>query len=548
LSENVIEYVLRRLKDIGIDAVFGVPGDFAFPVQDAIVGDHDLEWVGCCNELNAGYAADGYARLRGAAALSTTYGVGELSAINAIAGSYAENLPVFHLTGMPAMPVQEAHSLVHHTLGNGAFDLFARMAEPVVCGSAIMTPQNVAYETERLIATALYRRKPVYMAFPSDLATQPVVGQAERLTPPTSDPSSLAAATDAIVDALADADTACILPGMLTARMQIRDRLRDFVDASGLPFATMFADKSVLDEQHPAYIGMYDGKLMDEQIREFVESCDQVVRVGTMMTDFNSGAFTANLARQRTIDIGPNSTRVGAKNFTSVEMADLLKELAGRIGARSISAAPSAPRLGLVVGDRDEPITAAALYPRWERFFESGDTIFAETGTASMGLAFSRLPAGATFHNQTLWGSIGWATPAAFGAAVADPRRRVILVTGEGSHQLTAQEICQFARRDLHPIVFVLNNNGYLIERLLCVDPDIAYNDVASWNYTALPSALGCQGWFTARVSTCGELDDAMAEAGRHHSGVYIEVVTDTYAAPPLAQRLGESLDSLYGS
>jgi indolepyruvate decarboxylase len=94
----------------------------------------------------------------------------------------------------------------------------------------------------------------------------------------------------------------------------------------------------------------------------------------------------------------------------------------------------------------------------------------------------------------------------------------------------------------------VLNNNGYLIERLLCVDPDIAYNDVASWNYTALPSALGCQGWFTARVSTCGELDDAMAEAGRHHSGVYIEVVTDTYAAPPLAQRLGDSLDSLYGS
>jgi indolepyruvate decarboxylase len=548
LPDNVIGYVLRRLKEIGIDAVFGVPGDFAFPVQDAIVGDRQLEWIGCCNELNAGYAADGYARIRGAGALSTTYGVGELSAINAIAGSYAENLPVFHLTGMPAMPVQEAHALVHHTLGNGAFDLFARMAEPVVCGSAIMTPQNVAYETERLIATALYRRKPVYMAFPSDLATQPVVGQAARLTPPSSDPANLSAVTEAILDALAHSGTACILPGMLTARMQIRNRLHDFVEASGLPFATMFADKSVLDEQHPQYIGMYDGKLMDERVREFVESCDRVVRIGTMMTDFNSGAFTANLAQDRIIDIGLNSTRVGARHFTSVEMADLLQELADRIVARSISTAPLMPPLGLVTGDRDEPITTSALYPRWERFFEAGDTIFAETGTASMGLAFSHLPAGATFHNQTLWGSIGWATPAAFGAAVADPRRRVVLITGEGSHQLTAQEISQFARRDLHPIVFVLNNNGYLIERLLCVDPDIAYNDVAPWNYTALPHALGCQDWFTARVSTCGELDDAMARASRHHGGVYIEVVTDTYAAPPLAQRLGESLDSLYGS
>jgi indolepyruvate decarboxylase len=548
LPDNVIGYVLRRLKEIGIDAVFGVPGDFAFPVQDAIVGDRQLEWIGCCNELNAGYAADGYARIRGAGALSTTYGVGELSAINAIAGSYAENLPVFHLTGMPAMPVQEAHALVHHTLGNGAFDLFARMAEPVVCGSAIMTPQNVAYETERLIATALYRRKPVYMAFPSDLATQPVVGQAARLTPPSSDPANLSAVTEAILDALAHSGTACILPGMLTARMQIRNRLHDFVEASGLPFATMFADKSVLDEQHPQYIGMYDGKLMDERVREFVESCDRVVRIGTMMTDFNSGAFTANLAQDRIIDIGLNSTRVGARHFTSVEMADLLQELADRIVARSISTAPLMPPLGLVTGDRDEPITTSALYPRWERFFEAGDAIFAETGTASMGLAFSHLPAGATFHNQTLWGSIGWATPAAFGAAVADPRRRVVLITGEGSHQLTAQEISQFARRDLHPIVFVLNNNGYLIERLLCVDPDIAYNDVAPWNYTALPHALGCQDWFTARVSTCGELDDAMARASRHHGGVYIEVVTDTYAAPPLAQRLGESLDSLYGS
>ena len=548
MPETVIQHVLHRLRDIGIDAVFGVPGDFAFPVHDAIVATEGLEWIGCCNELNAGYAADGYARLRGAAALSTTYGVGELSAINAIAGSYAENLPVFHLTGMPAMPVQGARSLVHHTLGNGEFDLFHRMVQPVVCASAIMTPQNVAYETERLIAAALYHRKPVYLAFPADLATAPVLGRADVPDPPSSDSENLAGAVDAVVSALDAAQTACILPGILAVRMQLRDALADFVDASGLPFATMFADKSVIDESHPRHLGMYDGKLANDELRAFVETCDQVVRVGTAMTDFNSGAFTANLDSARTIDIGRNVTRVGSTTFPSVEMRDVLTELTRRTTFRSPGPTPTPSTMGPAAGTGDDPISAEALYPRWERFFAPGDTVVAETGTASMGLAFARLPEGATFHNQTLWGSIGWATPAAFGAAVAGPPGRVVLVTGEGSHQLTAQEISQFGRRGLKPIIFVLNNDGYLIERLLCTEPDIAYNDVAPWNYTALPHALGCRGWYTARVSTCGELDDALATARTHDGGVYVEVITDRYAAPPLAQQLHDNLATLYGS
>ena len=136
-SITVIEHVLSRLKDLGITKVFGVAGDFAFPIEDAIVGFSGIDWVGCCNELNASYAADGYARIHGIAALNTTYGVGELSAISGIAGAYAEHVPVFHLVGMPNLSAQAAHGLVHHTLGNGEFDFFHKMAEKVVCASAI---------------------------------------------------------------------------------------------------------------------------------------------------------------------------------------------------------------------------------------------------------------------------------------------------------------------------------------------------------------------------------------------------------------------------
>ena len=368
MSQTVIEHVLGRLKDIGIHDVFGVPGDFSFAVSDAVVNSPEVNWIGCCNELDAGYAADGYARIRGAGAVSTTYGVGELSALGAIAGAYAEHLPVFHLVGMPGRPTQERRALVHHTLGDGEFAFFRKMADPVVCASAIVTPQNAAYHTERLIAEALYHRRPVYMAFPADVPDQQLLSSAQPLDPPRSDPAALQAATDAIITALDGAGTACILPGLLAKRAGLQAQVQSFIDASGLPFATMFGDKTVVDEQQPTYIGMYDGRLMDEDVRAFVESCDQVVTVGTLMTDLNTGAFTARLDPAKTIDIGHHHTRVGSRAYPDVEMGDLLTELTGRIPRRNAKAPARPGSPGSAAGSGSDPITAEALYPRWASF------------------------------------------------------------------------------------------------------------------------------------------------------------------------------------
>lgn len=548
MSTTVIQHVLNRLRDIGVRHVFGVPGDYAFPVNDAISQHPDIQWIGSCNELNAGYSADGYARVHGVGAVSTTYGVGELSAINAIAGAYTDHLPVFHLVGMPKMPVQAHHSVVHHTLGNGEFDLFLKMSDAVVCASAIMTPQNVASETERLIAAAAYHRRPVYMAFPADLAEMPVVGSAQPIPAPASDPAQLDAAVRAVADMLGRAESACALPGVLAARSGLGPELQRFLDATGMPFATMMADKGVLNEEQSGYCGMYDGKLMNEGVRRFVEGSDAVVLVGALMHDFNSGAFTADLDPGRTIDIRHHHVSVDGMTYQSVEMKDLLVALTEKLPRKQWPHLEArVTRMAPAGGSGGDSITAENLYPRWEDFLKPDDILVAETGTVSMGLAFAQLPSGATFHNQTLWGSIGWATPAAVGAAVAaQDGRRVVLITGEGSHQLTAQEISQFGRYGLRPVVFVLNNHGYLIERLLCKHPDIAYNDLANWRYAELPKALGCEDWFTARVSTLAELDQAMDAAAKAGTGCYIEVMTDTYTAPPLANQLHDNIESLY--
>lgn len=547
MNNTVIEYILNRLYDLGISDIFGVAGDYAFPIEDTICNSNHLRWIGNCNELNAAYAADGYARIKGMAALSTTFGVGELSAINAIAGSYAENLPIFHLVGMPASGVQKSKRLVHHTLGNGDFDIFYQLAQRLACAHAILTPENCIAEMERLIATALKEHRPVYIGLPSDYAVMPVIENTSVTTPkkPISDKEILEKVASLIIEKLTQSNNICVLPGILSTRLGLSDNVQAFIDKTGLPYATMFMDKSILSESNAQYVGMYDGKLMTPDVREFVENSEYILGIGAMMTDFNTGSFTASIKPTQFISIMSDYVEIDSVVYGDIYMEDVLSALTKQLPYKKYHQIKAKGLSNSVLSDNGE-ITAQYLYPRLEKFFKPNDIIIAETGTSSMGLGFALLPEGAQFHNQTLWGSIGWATPASFGAALAAPEKRVILITGEGSHQLTAQEISQFVRFGLKPIILVLNNDGYLIERLLCDYPEAYYNDLAQWNYHQLPKAFGAKDWHCAKVTTIDELNKALEIAESTERASYIEIVTERYEASELAQKLKESKDSLY--
>src|SRR5437764_12285818 len=102
-AATVIDYIIQRIADEGVQHCFGVPGDYAFPVGDAVDRNPNIKWIGCWNELNASYAADGYARVRGAAMLSTTCAVGEFSAINGAMGAKAARSLVLPVVGMPSL-------------------------------------------------------------------------------------------------------------------------------------------------------------------------------------------------------------------------------------------------------------------------------------------------------------------------------------------------------------------------------------------------------------------------------------------------------------
>lgn len=525
---------------------------YAFPINDTICDDNELRWVGCCNELNAAYAAVGYARIKGMSALCTTFGVGELSAICGVAGSYAEHNLVFHIVGMPNMRTQEKHAIVHHTLGNGEFGLFMRMAAPVACARTFLTPENCIHDTERVIASGLEYHRPVYIAIPGDHVNAPVVpSPVPVIAPAKSDPRALEQAVSAIIDRISRAKTACIIPGIFVGRYGFRELTTAVVNASGLPYVTMSMDKSVLDETNPSYLGIYNGQLIYPDICEFVESCDCILAIGTIPSDFNTGGFTANLDKSCIIKIMLHDVHIGYADYNDVFMVDVLGELTKRVQKRTDVAGPRAKSFGTLAVKPGDPINADYLYSSFAKFFRPDDIIVSETGTCTFGLLPIFLPKGATFHNQTLWGAIGWATPASFGTALAAPDRRVLLITGEGSHQVTAQEVCQFYRYGLKPIIFVLNNNGYLIERMLSKKADYYYNDLVKWNYYKLPEGLGCDGWLTKKVVTCGELDNVMAELESvktgAYTGAYIEIVTPEMSAPPLMKAIHDNLQSLYG-
>jgi indolepyruvate decarboxylase len=546
-ATTVIDYIVQRIADEGVEHCFGVPGDYAFPVGDAVDRNPNIKWIGCSNELNASYAADGYARARGAAMLSTTYAVGELSAINGVMGAKAERSLVFHVVGMPSYQNQRLRKTMHHTLGDGIFDKFIDISAQAACSHAVINPDNCMIEMERVIAEARRNNQPAYIVVPSDYAQSPVTPTEVRPLTLKSNEASLKKAVAAITERIKNAKSVVALPAFTISRLGLQKEARAAIEAIGCPFATTSMEKSIIDESHPQFAGMYSGVLSAEETKKIVEGAELVLDIGGVsFNDETTMGFSTHLDPARFISIGLNDVRVGDQLFGNVRIADVLGAL-----AKLKSPAPSYKRAPVdnpsINGKPSDKITMDALYPRYAKFIQSGDNVVLESGSSSFGVPPLALPDDVQVHIQMLWGSIGWATGATFGIALADPKRKTILITGEGSHQLTANEIGNMGRFGANPIILCLNNDGYMVERALEPNPDWSYNDLAKWRYADVPHALGCTDWFTARVETLGELDAALKAARESKSGAYIEVIGGRMDMPRGLSFAHTRLKELYG-
>src|SRR6516164_5158715 len=250
-AASVADYIVDRLATEGIEHCFGVAGDYLFPICDAVDSSAKVKWVGCSNELNASYAADGYARIRGAAMLATTYGVGELSAINGVMGAKAERSLVFHVVGMPSYQNQRVHKIAHHTLGEGVFGNFVNLSASAACCHAIINPENCVVEMERVIAEARRNNQPAYIAVPSDYALSPVISAEVKPIVPRSNEAALQKSMAAIAERVKNAKSIVAFPAFTIARLGLQKQAQKAIEALGCPFVTTLMEKCIINEGHP---------------------------------------------------------------------------------------------------------------------------------------------------------------------------------------------------------------------------------------------------------------------------------------------------------
>ena len=531
---NIGDFLLRRLEEAGIRHLFGVPGDYNLELLQQLEDNSQLSWVGTCSELNASYAADGYARLNGLGALTVTNAVGALGAINGVAGSYAEHVPVICVAGSIPLRSIERGLGMHHTMADGTWDRFLGAFAQVTAAQARLTPRNAVTEIDRLILTAWREKLPVYLELPSDIAyleievpVAPLV-----LAQPPSDPERLRSCAAAIAARLSGATSPAILVDQDADRYGAAAEVTELARKMQLPVAVTGPAKAVIDETFPYYVGIYNGKASQPYTREAIEASDCLLSIAYRPIDGTSGDFTAFLPAD-TIRARGHSVDIGDDNYQAVTLKEVLRGVTDAVPpvtdrpARQV--APAAAGTHATGSDGSAKLTQAAYWEAIQGYIQPGDVLFTDNGT-SYAIFGLHLPPGCTVVASVIWGSIGYSVGALLGTLTAAPQRRHLLFVGDGSFQETAQELSTMLRHGHKPVIFLINNGGYTIERGY-LGKTAHYNDIATWAYADLPKAF-CPGT-TARsfvVKTVADLHNALSAP--NDSLIFIESIMDPHDAP----------------
>ncbi|EAQ0813203.1 alpha-keto acid decarboxylase family protein [Salmonella enterica] len=544
---TVADYLLDRLAGCGIGHLFGVPGDYNLQFLDHVIDHPTLRWVGCANELNAAYAADGYARMSGAGALLTTFGVGELSAINGIAGSYAEYVPVLHIVGAPCSAAQQRGELMHHTLGDGDFRHFYRMSQAISVASAILDEQNACFEIDRVLSEMLAARRPGYIMLPADVAKKTAIPPTQALALPVHEAQSgvETAFRYHARQCLMNSRRIALLADFLAGRFGLRPLLQRWMAETPIAHATLLMGKGLFDEQHPNFVGTYSAGASSKEVRQAIEDADRVICVGTRFVDTLTAGFTQQLPAERTLEIQSYASRIGETwfNLPMAQAVSTLRELC----LECAFAPPPTRSAGQPVRIDKGELTQESFWQTLQQYLKPGDIILVDQGTAAFGAAALSLPDGAEVVVQPLWGSIGYSLPAAFGAQTACPDRRVILIIGDGAAQLTIQEMGSMLRDGQAPVILLLNNDGYTVERAIHGAAQ-RYNDIASWNWTQIPPVLNAaqqaECW---RVTQAIQLAEVLERLARPQRLSFIEVMLPKADLPELLRTVTRALEARNG-
>src|SRR3954447_26356635 len=539
---TVGQYLIDRLHALGVEHVFGIPGDYVLTLYKMLEAS-PMKLVGVTREDNGGFAADAYARVHGIGCVCVTYCAGGLSLCNSIAGAYAEKSPVIVLSGSPGLSERARNPLLHHKVKG--FETQLEVFEKITVAAAVLDDPLTAFsEIDRVLGAAIRYKRPVYLEIPRDQV------QARQLSPhrtpaglPPSDPDALREALEEAAAMINTARRAMILADVEIHRFGLQDDLLALAEETGMPIATTILGKSVISEGHPLFVGVYEGAMGREEVTRCVEEADCLLMLGCFLTDINLGIFTAKLDPSRCIDATSEDLRIRHHHYSEVRLDDFIRGLRQR--ALRPARTPIPPRRDPFsptwTALPDAPVTSSRLFARLNTMIDEKMTVIADIGDSLFGAADLSMSRRTEFLGPAYYTSMGFAVPAALGAGMASPESRVLVIVGDGAFQMTGMELSSIARYGFNPIVVVLNNHGYTTERFLLEGP---FNDIHEWAFHKIPDVLGAgRGW---EVRTEGELDGAL-KAAEANTACFslLNVHLDPYDRSPALERLASKLSKI---
>jgi TPP-dependent 2-oxoacid decarboxylase len=555
LSQNVGNYLIQRLYDHDVRHIFGVPGDFVLGFYQELIQSNKLKVINTCDEQGAAFAADAYARINGLGVVCVTYCVGGLKIVNATAQAFAEKSPVVVISGAPGIKERRKNPLLHHKVRD--FDTQQKIFEHITVDSVLVdNPRTAAKDIDRVLSSATRYKRPVYIELPRDKVSIPIYQ--EQYVDPSTTYSKTAKIEeecetdmDSMQEALAEATAMInsskqpvIIAGVEIHRFGLQDKLLRLTYKTNIPVVATVLSKSVISEDHPSYLGVYEGAMGHQSVREYVESSDCLILLGALMTDINFSISPTPIEQSKSIYVTSEKLSIKYHNFENVLLQDflislieaplerkdfVLVEKQGNIknNNKHFSAA------------RNQKITVKRLFERLNFSITDNRIVIADVGDSLFGALDLTVHGQTDFLSPAYYCSMGFAVPAAIGAQLASPTRRPIVIVGDGAFQMTGMEISTIIRFALNPIIIILNNNGYGTERPMLDGP---FNDILPWNYYRIPEIIGHGKGFV--IETEDQLEESLSAAERIYSKdlCILDVHLDIHDGSPALQRLTESL------
>lgn len=536
---TVGDYLVERLKQLHLEHLFSVAGDYSIDwITDCVQGS-GIDVIQEVNELCAGYAADGYARLKGIGALCVTYSAGALSAVNAIAGAYTERVPVVLINGTPSikrtLTYEQTGFSSHHFISGRQTNL--QVFQYITAASVRLdTADQAPRRIDDVLTECITKRCPVYIELLQDVAKLRCTRPEGRLEAArhVSDRDSLDKSWELIRQKLLDAKRPLIWLGVEIDRFGLRHKAQELIDHLKIPFVTQLLSKAVLSEDHPLFAGVFDGQASYPDVQALANNADFILALGIWLTDINTLGWAPGDRRPdfdktafASFDTVKYGTYFGAQ-VTLDDLMDKLLEVPPRQGMEF-----SRPVGPAFTGTLDDPITYQGFYDFIPTYIPDDTIIGSDPSLNYFGTMLLRVGVDRGYIAQSSYSSIGYIAPAATGLCLAkkNNRQRVMVFSGDGGFQMSAQCVSTQTRFGLSPIMFVIDNGVFGVEQFLH-DPRVLSPDnttgrfskeclVHRWNYDELAKVfsskrLKCMAW---KVGTYGALKKAIDGALRNKTG-----------------------------